>query len=569
MRFLPFVPALVLLHQPLTTAGQVLHWANVLGVSGESMIQQVRTDALENVYVMGRMANTGSVDLDPGPNSATLSWDFGGLPGSGYFIAKYDSTGLFLWGYRADAARSIAVSPSGELVICAYLDPYIPWDADPGSGVHPLGGPGTGVVRWTTDGTFVSATVLEGAASRNCLTNSTGDVFLAGQYTGTFDADPGPDTTLLVSNGYGDLWVARLNAADELVWAVSIGNEGMEYACDLVRAGTDLLVSMRTVGPNPMEQFDVDPGPGTAMTTFNQNQGAVALRLDQDGQYVQHASFDWAVDWWAPLLGMLPDGGIALAGSYAGQAGFDTGDTVFTVLSSGSDAFIQRMAGSGWSPSWADLFSPQYGNEVIYAMSPFKDGAILVCGMFTHAFDADPGPGTDTYAPSASSGAAWIGSYCYTDGSHIWSAMMNDADRDVLYDLCWSPADALLLGGGLSTGADIGLAGGSYLIATTASSSAMVARYRSVDTQCVTVPTDIPEGQAFAPRIRVLDGRLVVDGIAPGGTLRVLGSLGQLVVEQRYMGQGTSIPMEGWPTGVYVVEVMGAQRVVRRICTTH
>ena len=73
MRFLPFVPALVLLHQPLTTAGQVLHWANVLGVSGESMIEQVRTDALENVYVMRRMANTGSVDLDPGPNSATLS----------------------------------------------------------------------------------------------------------------------------------------------------------------------------------------------------------------------------------------------------------------------------------------------------------------------------------------------------------------------------------------------------------------------------------------------------------------------------------------------------------------
>jgi len=535
---------------PRSSAGQVLHWANLLGVSGESMIQEVRTDAQDNIYVFGLMANTGSVDLDPGPGSATLSWNFGGLPGSGYFLAKYDSSGTYQWGLKADALRAIAVSPAGDVVLSVLVDGS--WDADPGPGTYMVSGNGMALVRWSTNGTFIAASVIEGSIAMHLLTNDQGDVFLLGQFTDSIDVDPGPNVAMLSSSGYSDVWVAKLDAMDQLEWSGVMGGVGMEYAGDLAFSEGDLLLTLRTVGPVPMQQFDVDPGPDTAWTAFGQNQGAVAIQLDPTGGYVRHASFDWPVWWQSPLIRPLPDRGIVLGGAYAGQATFTDADTVLSMTSSGNDAFIHTLKGGVWFPGWTDLFSA-YGNELISCMTPFKDGAVVVSGTFTHSLDADPGAGSIAFLTQGPPGAAWIGSYCLDDGSHIWSTMVQGTDRDWFMDMNWSAADALVIGGQCSDSANIGLAGPPALVSTNATSSAIVARYRSVNTTCdangVAVPELVrPDLEAF-----IAGDRLVVDGLRSGEELRLFDGLGRLLEQRKVSGTHMEIAMSGRSPGVYLV----------------
>lgn len=539
---------------PLSSAAQVLHWANLLGVSGESMIQEVRTDAQDNIYVFGRMANTGSVDLDPGPGSATLSWNFGGLPGSGYFLAKYDSSGTYQWGLKADALRAIAVSPAGDVVLSMLLDGS--WDADPGPGTYMVSGNGMALVRWSTNGTFVAASVIEGSIAMHLLTNDQDDVFLLGQFTDSIDVDPGPNVAMLSSSGYSDVWVAKLNAMDQLEWSGVMGGVGMEYACDLAFSEGDLLLSLRTVGPVPMQQFDVDPGPDTAWTNFGQNQGAVAIKLDPGGGYVRHESFDWPVWWQSPLVRPLPDRGIVLGGAFSGQATFTNADTVEQLTSSGNDAFIHTLEGTIWQPGWSDLFSA-YGNELISCMTPFKDGAVVVSGTFTHSLDADPGSGSIVYQTQGPPSTAWIGSYCLDDGSHIWSTVVQGTGKDWFMDMTWSAADALVIGGQCSDSANVGLAGSPALISTSASSSAIVARYRSVNSSCDGGGVSLPEHASLPVHAIIRGDVLIVEGTERGDELLLLDGLGRILKRTTHTRERTEFSMAAQPAGVYLVLAQG------------
>ncbi len=551
----------VAIAMPSWACAQVLHWVIALGVSGESEINHVRTDDQDNVYILGTKNNSGSIDLDPSPGSQLLSWDFGQLPGSGRFVAKYDSLGHYQWGYRADDLRGITVSPSGSVVVLAYVQGS--WDADPGPGVHQLSAAeGLGVARWTTDGEFVSAFVISGAHARHCETDDAGNIVLLGNFLESIDADPGGGVQTLVSNGYYDVWIGRYDAQNVLDWAYAIGGPGQEYSSDLVVNGNNLLMTLRTVGDNPVEQFDTDPGPDTAMTDLSQNQGAVLIGLAPDGNYQRHRSFDWPVDWRAPIVRLLPDFGVALAGSYSGSAQFEASDSVFTLPSSGLNAFINRLYGS-WDPGWVDVFSAD-GSEVIYAMVPAKDGAVLVCGMFTHTIDVDPGPEQLLYT-NTPPGSAWIGAYCYEDGSRIWSALVDGEDRDLFHAMTWSAADALVIGGKSSTGADLGLGGPPHVLYTTASSSAIVARYRGVDTHCATGSVDIlPDGaKPVGVALHFADGSLDIRLGGAGRHLALIDTQGRLIQQRWVQGDHVRLSVHDKPSGVYLVVISSSEgRVV-------
>ncbi|MBK7382741.1 MAG: hypothetical protein IPI81_05315 [Flavobacteriales bacterium] len=65
---------------------------------------------------------SGTLDLDPSAASHFVTTTIGGfLPGSATFIAKYDSTGAFSWGYEYDTDEAfinqMAVTTVGEIVL--------------------------------------------------------------------------------------------------------------------------------------------------------------------------------------------------------------------------------------------------------------------------------------------------------------------------------------------------------------------------------------------------------------------------------------------------------------------
>ena len=60
--------------------------------------------------------------------------------------------------------------------------------------------------------------------------NGNGGVFTIDAFSGTYDVDPGPGTTLLVSNGEADLFISKLDSNGNFLFVKQAGGEGIDLA---------------------------------------------------------------------------------------------------------------------------------------------------------------------------------------------------------------------------------------------------------------------------------------------------------------------------------------------------
>jgi hypothetical protein len=133
---------------------------------GNLNIQNIKIDASGNRYVVGNFSATA--DFDPSAGTANLT----SAGGSDIFIAKYNSSGDYVWAKR-------------------------------------IGG--------------------TGADQGNSLTlDGSGNVFLTGYFAGTVDFDPSASTANLISAGGNDIFIAKYNSSGDYVWANGIGGTGID-----------------------------------------------------------------------------------------------------------------------------------------------------------------------------------------------------------------------------------------------------------------------------------------------------------------------------------------------------
>ena len=91
-------------------------------------------------------------------------------------------------------------------------------------------------------------------------TDSDGNTYTTGSFTGTFDFDPGPGTYNLVSAGSDDIFVTKLDSDDNLVWATRLGSTGSDKGHYLSLDGSENIDIIGSFSGT----VDFDPGAGTS-----------------------------------------------------------------------------------------------------------------------------------------------------------------------------------------------------------------------------------------------------------------------------------------------------------------
>jgi putative cell wall-binding protein len=171
--------------------------------------------------------------------------------------------------------------------------------------------------------------------------DAAGNVHTTGSFEGTVDFDPGSGVSNLTSAGDTDVFVSKLDADGNLVWARAFGGANFDQGFGVaVDAAGNVHTTGRFAGT-----ADFDPGSGVANLTSAGIDDVFVSKLDSAGNLVwAHAfggtSFDEG-------RGVAVDaaGNVHTTGWFVGTADFDPGSGVANLTSAGSaDVFVSKLA---------------------------------------------------------------------------------------------------------------------------------------------------------------------------------------------------------------------------------
>jgi hypothetical protein len=272
--------------------------------------------------------------------------------------------------------------------------------------------------------------------------DASGNVYSTGFFQGTADFDPGPGTFTLSSGGGTDIYISKLDASGNFLWARSIGAAGSDAGQGIKTDGSgNVYVTGRFQGT-----VDFDPGAGVSNLTSAGNNDIFVLKLTGSGNFVWARGMGGTSDDQGTSIVIDGSGNVYSTGYFVGTGDFDPGVATFTMTSIGGnnneDAYVSKLDASG-NFVWAVQFIAVSGAPQVFGNSIDIDAAgnLLIGGSFTGQVDFDPGAGTfsltainmDAYVckltPSA--GLVWVKRAGGTNGSYTAFGVTSDGSNNV------------------------------------------------------------------------------------------------------------------------------------------
>lgn len=226
------------------------------------------------VYLGGRIY--GTLDLDPGPGTSTFV-----SKGTDGFIAKYDHSGNFIFGFNIDGNMySLALDSHSNIWANGSMADSM--DADPGPGKAMLYAVNTKnfdvyLARYDSGGRYLNARTLQSdsliIAGDNIAVNQKGSVFSYGRFNQVADCNSGGSGGQVTTAGGYDAYLSKDNAAGAFVQAYGIGNANTDqlYGLAIDQNGAIWLAGRFT------GTLDLDPGSGVSNVNST-NQGIYVAR---------------------------------------------------------------------------------------------------------------------------------------------------------------------------------------------------------------------------------------------------------------------------------------------------
>ena len=352
----------------LQTTAQSLQFVRQMGQTGYGEGHSIALDNAGNIFTAGRFA--GAIDFDPNAGVTSLS-SIGTVDA---FVARYDAQSTLIW------AKQLGAS-----------------------------------------GGFIEAEEIALDGNNN--------VYVVGQFQLSADFDPGAGTVSMTSNSAKDLFVLKLDASGNFLWARQFGggsgiNEGHSLAVD--NSGNVFL------GGYFSGTADFDPGAGvTNLTSFGQGD-AFIVKLDATGNFGWAKQFGGTNDDLIRSVKLDGSGNVICTGAFWGTADFDPNAGTQNLNSFGSlDIFVLKLDPNGGF-TWVKQFGGTGGDQG-YSVASDASGNIYSTGYFTEVADFDPSAGTSELT-SVGSADAYV-SKLDPSGNLIWTKQLGGDGADYPLEL--------------------------------------------------------------------------------------------------------------------------------------
>lgn len=337
----------------------VLEWAKSVGSNSNLSPRDMYRDAAGNIYTVGDFWNTA--DFDPGPGTANLT----SLGGYDIFITKFDPSGNYVWAKSLGGAR--------------YNFGY------------------------------------------GITVDASGNVYTTGWYDGTVDFDPGPGTFNLSANngaGYYDVFISKLDANGNFVWAKSMGGSGSDEGMGI---SLDAVGNVYIAGSFAYT-VDFDPNAGVTNLVSPDFDAIFVAKYDGNGNLIWAKSIDGKYNQEAYNLALDAAGNVyttgRLYGTLSDPVDFDPGPGVFNLAPDQNAFFVSKLDANG-NFVWAKLIEGEFGQDIAF------DGSsnVYVTGKFVGTTDFDPNAGVVNLISAAGPGDIFVLKLT-SSGNFVWAKQM-------------------------------------------------------------------------------------------------------------------------------------------------
>lgn len=398
-------------------------FARTIGGTEALSVIDIDIDRLNNVYMIGTF--TGTVDLDPGPGTAS----FTSAGSTDVFIARYDSTGNYigaktLGSTGSDEANSIAIDGSGNMYICGFFQVTV--DAGPG---NPSTIVGAFIAKYDSSFHYILAIPAGSVSNINRINDiavdSLANIYITGQgfasrqyqifiakynatgnqvyvtYITSFTHVNGQSVAVdetgnaYVTGTYNlDVYLAKFDPFGTALFTKYIrGSSNSNAGSSLVLDGRGRLY----ITGSFQYSMDFDPGPGTATLNSAGGTDIFVAGYDTAGNYLSAYSQGGKGDDAGRSIAINGTGDLFVTGTFADRADFNPGPNtaVLYIDGSGYNTFVSRTSKEGLY-KWVGQVGT-YSNTVLFdrgrSISVDAQGNTYITGMFAGTVDFDPGSG--------------------------------------------------------------------------------------------------------------------------------------------------------------------------------
>lgn len=377
-------------------------WAKSIGgVTNSDQLNNLSIDQQGNILISGAFQDTFYVN--PANNGNRLITANGSNEA---FVAKYDSSGNYLWAHRFGTPNSnetivsMSLDGSNNIYLMGIFKDSVDFDPSPTAAFYmnqpAANGDGYFLLKLDPSGNFVWAKQFNRYYASHIVCDQQGNVYVTGSFPGaTTDFDPGPAVVnLTYGGGSRDAFLAKYDASGNYKWAKRLGGaNGQEYGSRLALSpDQEKLYATGTFQGTQGFYFTT----GIPPIVSNGSNDIWLTQFDTAGNYVWGKSMGSTGNESPNSLKTTDFGELVLGGMYGGTMDFNPGAGVFNLTPNGFlGAFVAKYSDTG-AYIWAGQFSsPEavYTSDVaLFGTEIFACGAVPVTG----SLDADPGAGTFT-----------------------------------------------------------------------------------------------------------------------------------------------------------------------------
>ena len=371
-------------------------WSKALSGTGYSSADAIALDqsGSGNVYSMGEFS--GTIDFDPGPDIYNVTSERDKsifilkLNSKGEFIWVKTITGSY-----NETKNPIALDPSGsgDFYITGNFNQTL--DIDPGTEVFTIDVfEDIFIAKFDSSGHFLWVRTI-GSPASTVITKSIafdpsidGGVYYTGYFFGTIDFNPGEEVYNITATGNNDVFISKLDRYGNFVWAKSMKgkNDGSRAKSTSIVIDPSESGGIYTTG-DFWETIDFDPGGGTCKLTDG---GIFISKLDSDGELIWAKALkgtDGYNSGYSIAIDDSGNGDIFITGLFTGKVDFDPGSKKFNINSVGlMNTFLSKLDCSG-NFIWVKTMSGRSKSRTSSGLSVALDhaGNAYLTGCFNSA----------------------------------------------------------------------------------------------------------------------------------------------------------------------------------------